>query len=80
MKFPKNNKLEDWLRGFEKEKPWKAFKIKCRVKIQAFFINLKYKMSVKSPCCNVPMGNKECHETFAEIPIYECKKCKKKWV
>ena len=34
----------------------------------------------KSPCHNAPMKNTGAHDSFGDMPIYECPVCKKEWI
>lgn len=43
-----------------------------------FFQWIRTKLSVKSPCCDIPMSS-VFNMTFDKM-VYTCKKCNKEWV
>ena len=43
-----------------------------------FFQWIRTKLSVKSPCCNIPMSSD--FDPLKDRMIYTCKKCKKEWI
>ena len=34
----------------------------------------------ESPCHNEKMESVDCHDVMGDMPIYECPKCKKRWI